>query len=337
MNAVRQAGLAALLLTTSAQAHAQAAVALADGSAETAIDNATDEIIVSARRREESLQDVPVAITALSGDAVEQKGLRAVEDLRQVVAGLNIGAQRRDDAAFYLRGQGPGVFNPGQRNFTSVATYFAEVPTEVTGAGMFYDLANVQVLKGPQGTLFGRNTTGGAVLFEPARPDFTLSGYVKAALGNYANHEAEAVLNLPIIDDRLAIRLSGTLARRDGFTQSVRTGQKLDGRHYEGWRVSVLARPVDGLENLLILDGRSKDQSSTSAVLRQVNPALPVGQGMAALLAEQAALGPRKTLIGLPLYDRGAVFGVTNKTTLELTDNLTLKNIISFRRNRQRL
>lgn len=334
MNAVRQAGLAALLLTTSAQAHAQAAVALADGSAETAIDNATDEIIVSARRREESLQDVPVAITALSGDAVEQKGLRAVEDLRQVVAGLNIGAQRRDDAAFYLRGQGPGVFNPGQRNFTSVATYFAEVPTEVTGAGMFYDLANVQVLKGPQGTLFGRNTTGGAVLFEPARPDFTLSGYVKVALGNYANREAEAVLNLPIIDDRLAIRLSGTLARRDGFTQSVRTGQKLDGRHYEGWRVSVLARPVDGLENMLILDGRSKDQSSTSAVLRQVNPALPVGQGMAALLAEQAALGPRKTLIGLPLYDRGAVFGVTNKTTLELTDNLTLKNIISFRRNR---
>lgn len=334
MNVTRKPIVVAMLFAASVQAQAQAQATLASGADKTTADTGSDEIIVSARRREESLQDVPVAITALSGDAVEQRGLRAVEDLRQVVAGLNIGAQRRDDAAFYLRGQGPGVFNPGQRNFTSVATYFAEVPTEVTGAGMFYDLANVQILKGPQGTLFGRNTTGGAVLFEPARPEFALSGYVKGTLGNYANREGEGVLNLPIIDDRLAIRLSGNIARRDGFTRSVRTGQKLDGRHYEAWRVSILARPFDGLENLLILDGRSKNQSSTSAVLRQVNPAMPIGQAMAGLLAEQKALGPRKTLIGVPLFDRGSVFGATNKTSLELSDNLMLKNIISFRRNR---
>ena len=332
MKTAYQAMLFAILATGSVQAQAQ--VQLAGRPAETAAATNSDEIIVSARRREESLQDVPVAITAFSGDAVEQKGLRAVEDLRQVVPGLNISAQRRDDASFYLRGQGPGVFNPGQRNFTSVATYFAEVPTEAAGAGMFYDLANVQILKGPQGTLFGRNTTGGAVLFEPARPEFALSGYVKAVLGNYSNREGEFVLNLPVVDDRLAIRLAGNIARRDGFTRSVRTGQRLDGRHYEAWRVSMLARPFDGLENLLILDGRDKDQSSTSAILRQLNPAMPVGQGMAALLAEQAAIGPRKTLIGVPLYDRGSVFGVTNKTTLELNDNLALKNIVSFRRNR---
>ena len=195
------------------------------------------------------------------------------------------------------------MLNPGQRNFTSVATYFAEVPTEVAGAGTFYDLANVQVLKGPQGTLFGRNTTGGAVLFEPARPDFEFAGYVKATLGNYDTREGEAVLNLPIIDDRLAIRLAGNIARRDGYTQSVRTGQKLDGRHYEAWRVSVLARPFDGLENLLILDGRRKDQSGTSAVLRQVNPALPVGQALTPLLAEQVAIGPRKTTDHTPPTD----------------------------------
>jgi outer membrane receptor protein involved in Fe transport len=88
---------------------------------------------------------------------------------------------------------------------------------------MFYDLAKVQILKGPQGTLFGRNTTGGGVLFEPARPEFALSGHVKGTLGNYSNREGEAVRNLPIIDDRLAIRLSGNIARRDGFTRSVRT------------------------------------------------------------------------------------------------------------------
>lgn len=337
MNVVLRTSLVTILAAGSAQAQAQAQVAssmLAGTAAEAAAANNSDEIIVSARRREESLQDVPVAITAISGNALEQKGVRAVEDLRQVVAGLNIAGSRRDEPSFYLRGQGPGVLNPGQRNFTSVATYFAEVPTEVAGAGTFYDLANVQVLKGPQGTLFGRNTTGGAVLFEPARPEFQFSGYVKATVGNYDNREGEAVLNLPIIDDRLAIRLAGNIARRDGYTQSVRTGQKLDGRHYEAWRVSILARPFDGFENLLILDGREKDQSGTSSVLRQVNPALPVGQGLAALLVEQAALGPRKTLTGSLLFDRGSVFGVTNRTSLELSDNLSFKNIISFRRSR---
>lgn len=162
MNVVLRTALVTILAAGSAQAQAQAQVAssmLAGTAAEAAAANNSDEIIVSARRREESLQDVPVAITAISGNALEQKGVRAVEDLRQVVAGLNIAGSRRDEPSFYLRGQGPGVLNPGQRNFTSVATYFAEVPTEVAGAGTFYDLANVQVLKGPQGTLFGRNTT----------------------------------------------------------------------------------------------------------------------------------------------------------------------------------
>ncbi len=332
MNVALRTALFAMLAAGSAQAQAQAQVA--SPVSETAAHEQADEIIVSARRREESLQDVPVAITAFSGGVLEEKGMRAVEDLRQVVAGLNISGSRRDEPTFYLRGQGPGVLNPGQRNFTSVATYFAEVPTEVAGAGTFYDLANVQVLKGPQGTLFGRNTTGGAVLFEPARPEFDFSGYVKGTLGNYDNREVEAVLNLPIVDDRLAVRLAGNLSRRDGYTQSVRTGQKLDGRHYDAWRVSVLARPFDGLENLLILDGRKKDQSSTSAVLRQINPASATGQALAPLLAEQATLGPRKTLIAKPLYDRGSTFGATNKTTLDLSDNLSLKNIISFRRNR---
>ena len=111
------------------------------------------------------------------------------------------------------------------------------------------------------------------------------------------------------------------------------------GYNHQGWlcpdnETYIFADETAGTKVNLILDGRSKNQSSTSAVLRQVNPVMPIGQAVAGLLVEQKALGPRKTLIGVPLFDRGSVFGATNKTSLELSDNLTLKNIISFRRNR---
>lgn len=291
-----------------------------------------DDIVVTARRREEQLQDVPVAITALGGEALEQRGIRAVEDLRSSVPSLNLTAQRRDEANFYLRGQGPGVQNPGQRNFTSVATYFAEVPIEVSGPGVFYDIASVQVLKGPQGTLFGRNTTGGAVLFEPNRPTMDTSGYIKGSVGNYDYRELEGALNFAVVPEILAIRLAGNIAKREGFTQSVITGQKLDGRDYYGFRGSVLFTPGDSLENLLIIDGRDKDQSGTSAILRQYRPNVAFAAALAPLLAQQQQIGPRRTLIPELIFERQNTFGVTNKTTWEVSDNLTLKNIISYRR-----
>ncbi len=293
-----------------------------------------DDIVVTARRREESLQDVPVAITAISAQTLEQMGVRSTDDLQKAVPGVNISGQRRDDASFYIRGQGPGIFSFGQRNFTSVATYFAEVPALVSGPGVFFDLGAVQILKGPQGTLFGRNTTGGAVLFEPQRPTQQIEGYVQLSAGNYAYRELEAVMNLPVVPDLLSIRLAGNVAKRRGFTTSVLTGQHLDGRDYQAYRASILFTPAAGLENLTIVDGRTKDQSGTSAIIRQVDPNTATGALIAPYLAQQQALGVRKTLLPIALYDRQSGFGVTNKTTWEMSDVITLKNIISFRRNR---
>lgn len=296
--------------------------------------NEFQDIVVMARRREESLQNVPVAISAVTPQVLEEKGIRSVEDLRIAVPGLNISGQRRGEASFYIRGQGPGIFNTGQRNFTSVATYFAEVPAELAGAGSFYDLASVQVLKGPQGTLFGRNTTGGAVLFEPQRPTFETEGYVKAAAGNYDYRDVEAVLNIPVVQDVLAIRLAGNASARDGYTTSVVTGQVLDERDYHAYRVSVLFTPAHGFENLTIVDRAERDQSGTSAILRTVNPEHPLAAALQPYLERQQELGVRKTMIPTRIYDRGYSFGVTNKTVWELNEDLTLKNIVSFRKNR---
>jgi iron complex outermembrane recepter protein len=353
--------------------------------------NQLEEIVVTARRHEEALQNVPVAITAISGSELEERHLTDTTDLREFSPSLNVSGQVRDDAQFFMRGQGPGVINAGQHNFTSVATYFDEVPALISGPGVFFDLANVQVLKGPQGTLFGRNTTGGAVLFTPVKPTQEFDGYLKVTGGNYNDREVEGAVNLPLVENTLAVRVSGDFARRDGFTRNVLTGQELDNRNFGALRVSVLWTPIEGLENTLIVDGRNINQNGSSAILRGVNPnavlssdfwsafpaplnALPavpltlggngpsaaafastppaqipalIGQALAAgrvayfpnpalqsVLAQQQALGIRQEAFPEVLHDIQRAIGVTNTTLWELTDQVSLKNIFGFRRNR---
>lgn len=376
------------------------------------------EVVVTARRREEMLQEVPVTITALTTADLERKSLRSTEDLRNFVPGLNISGLRRDDANFFIRGQGPGNLVTGQRNFTSVATYFAEVPTAVAGPGVFFDIGSVQVLKGPQGTLFGRNTTGGAVLFEPNRPTLQDDDYLQVQGGNHAFRQLDALFNFVPVADKLAVRLAVESSRRDGFTKSIYTGQKLDGRDYDAARGSFLFTPTDKLENLTIVDFRKVNQSGSSAVIRAFDPtanvggtvggnaklaalaalapfagltaaqvksipltvgggasigclsaalagcptplALPgslaslggivatlkaayAGGGLALVaptsqlqqyLATQQQIGPRKTQVPKFDYTRRRDWGATNKTTYNLNDDITLKNIIAFRSSR---
>ncbi|MDX2275332.1 MAG: TonB-dependent receptor [Hyphomonadaceae bacterium] len=239
---------------------------------EPAAAEAFDEVLVIARRRAEDVQDVPVAVTAIGAEELEQRSLQTTEDLRFVVPALNVGGQRRDEAQFYMRGNGPGPVNAGQRNFTSVAAYFAEVPTEQTGPGVFFDLASVQVLRGPQGTLFGRNTTAGAVLFQPQRPEEEFGGYASASVGDYDLAQFQGVLNVPLISDHLSLRLGADIGQRDGYTRSLVTGQEMDDRNYEGYRASLLWTPTDDFENLTIVNYRTQDTNGFSPTIRAINP-----------------------------------------------------------------
>ena len=127
-----------------------------------------ETITVTARRRAEDLEKVPLNVTAISGDVLREQEIKTATDLQTVAPTLTVTGTlgSRDTDVFTIRGQSQpfGGADPG------VQTYFAEVPYNASGPGSFFDMSNVQVLSGPQGTLFGRNTTGGAVLFEPQRP-----------------------------------------------------------------------------------------------------------------------------------------------------------------------
>lgn len=214
---------AAMLIAGSAQAQAQtqSTESLNDGT----LSSGTD-IVVTAQRRNERAQDVPIAITAFSSERLQQQGITQAQNLQATVPSLvvgNNGTPSREAQSFTIRGQGATFqASPG------VVVYLNEVPLPAPisipqqgGAGNFVDLENVQVLNGPQGTLFGRNTTGGAVLLVPKKPANDFEGYGQVKYGSHDNVELEGAVNVPVIDDKVLLRVAGAYQKRDGYTHDV--------------------------------------------------------------------------------------------------------------------
>ena len=240
-----------------------------------------DEVIVTARRSAENLQDVPVAISTLSADDLQREQINSPQDLQGRVPSLLIGAgsQMRNTETPTIRGQGAQFgASPG------VVIYFAEVPLPADpvanyqgGAGKFFDLANVQILKGSQGTLFGRNTTGGALLLDPQKPQNETSALLRAGAvalsgkGNLSGSSYETVLNTPIIDDTLLARVGLQYYDRDGFTRDVVTGKDYDSKHYWTGRFGLLWKPADGIDNYLLGHYSDSDDNGTATVIEQIN------------------------------------------------------------------
>lgn len=187
-----------------AQAPAESPRITAGESGSSRIDQAmAEDIVVTARRVNERLQNVPLSITVVDARQLTERNVRSAFDLPNVAPGLSVQASGSGTTAqFSLRGQGQtlGQSAPG------VVPYFAEVPEFST---QFYDLASVQVLKGPQGTLFGRNTTGGAILFSPVRPGNEWEGFITGRLGSYDRRDLEFAVGGAIVPDKVMLRVAG--------------------------------------------------------------------------------------------------------------------------------
>ena len=240
-------GGASLMVATAAQAQSdpQAGATVAEDTG--------NDIVVTARRREESIQRVPVAVTAVTAEQIQERGIRTTEDLQKLVPGVIFsGAGGAESPTFFIRGQGRDVIGAA---LPSVITYFNEVPLNARGSTIpTFDVANVQVLKGPQGTLFGRNTTGGAVLYYSKAPSHDFNGYGQVTLGDYSWHALEGAVNVPLIADKLAVRVAGQYTQRDGYTQDMTGNRNPDNLNNHAFRVSVLAEPVEGVKNTTVFD-----------------------------------------------------------------------------------
>jgi len=210
-----------------------------------------EELVVTAERRREKLQDVPIAISPTTGAQIEQANLRTLLDLSIRTPGL-VNTTTAGYAQLFIRGIGTSTSNPGLE--TSVATYVDDLYV-VQQIGSLFDLVdvdNIQVLKGPQGSLYGRNATGGAVLINTANPTDKLGGYVKAEYGRFNRSMTEAMVNVPV-NDAFKFRLVGRYYSEDGYITNLASpsGKKLYGGHGSFVRGKVDVSPADNISVLL--------------------------------------------------------------------------------------
>jgi iron complex outermembrane recepter protein len=321
------------------QAHAQQDTPAPETGAENQ-NGGLDEIVVTARRRAENLQDVPLSVTAFSPEAITRAGIDDRTALADATPSLITitGGFPSEFAFFALRGQGPAFGStPG------VISYFAEVPNTINidgRVGTYFDLSGVQVLAGPQGTLFGKNATGGNILFEPQRPTDVFEGYVRGELGNYNDQRLDGAINLPL-GDRAQLRVAGEAGRRDGYTTDVGpnfNGRDYDNLSYESARVSLLLQPTDALENYTVARYYHSDNNGGGTVPVAFNPAAgALGvlvtdffPGIVGAVAGQNALGPRQVAYDLDQFSETEYWQIINHTTFDITDNLRIKNIVSY-------
>src|SRR3546814_4508387 len=139
------------------------------------------------------------------------------------------------------------------------------------GASTFYDLESIQVLKGPQGTLFGRNTTGGAVLYTSTKPKDEFGGYATLRGGNYGLAEGQGAINVPLLDHTLLLRIAGNVVHQDGWQKNLYDGRHLGTVSRQSGRVSLLWQPNDALQNLTVMSIDHVGGNSTATRLKTVN------------------------------------------------------------------
>ncbi|HEY0915343.1 MAG TPA: TonB-dependent receptor plug domain-containing protein, partial [Solimonas sp.] len=312
-----------------------------------------EEVVVTAQRREESAQDVPISITVFDGKQLANANITNSADLAVYTPSLSTNNRfGADNATFSIRG-----FTQELRTTASVATYMAEVVAprgqssqtsgDGAGPGVMFDLANVQVLKGPQGTLFGRNTTGGAVLLVPNKPKDEYEGYIELSGGEWGMFRQQGVVNVPVTEN-FKFRLGIDRNERDGHLNNI-TGigaKELGSVDYISGRLSTLWNISEDVENYTIFSYIDSESTGYSAQLYDCNAnylrsgffgafsGLLHYPGCKAQLERQAGEGQNGfydvvSTIASPMTNIKEK-RLINTLTWDISDDVTLKNILAY-------
>jgi iron complex outermembrane receptor protein len=335
--------------------------------------SAGNDIVVTARRVNERLQDVPISITVLTPEKLQNNNIQSAKDIATYTPGLSTNNRfGSDNTTWTIRG-----FTQEQRTTATVGTYFADVVAprgsgatqggDGAGPGNLFDLQNVQVLKGPQGTLQGRNSTGGAVLLVPKRPTDRFEGYAEFSAGDYNMMRGQAVINVPV-SDSLKVRLGIDRNVRDGYLKNVgkigfgRNGDAGGSVDYWAARASVLWDVTPGIENYTvatfshskstgvipkIVQAFYREPYSHITGIAQSTPPIPLdaGQTVSGLVTanglialdqmayEAAHCGGNFWCVSNPTWDsrsESKTWQAINTTTWRASDKLTVKGIMSY-------
>jgi len=319
----RQTGRAAL--GSIALLYAVVAADKAQAEEATSVDAALDTpdggaIVVTARRRNENAQDVPIALSVLGGKRLESTNVFTLDQAKQQIPSLQIFAINPRNTNINIRNLGSNASVSSDGLDSGVGVYVDDVYYARPGQSVFdlVDIDRIEVLKGPQGTLFGRNTTAGAVSITTRAPSFTPQATAEVSVGNYDYVQARASTSLPIIDDKVAIRLTASNTYRQGTVDNVRTGGKLLNLDSQTLRGQILIKPTDTFTLRVIADYS----------IRNENCCLGLPAGVVTTL-------PNGTPIANNFYQRAAWLGYT-LPTLNAFDRITDINAASYYKVKQK-
>lgn len=249
------------------------------------------QIIVTARRRAEDAQEVPAALSVVSADTLTKSYTVNVNQLSQLVPALNYSSANPRNTAFTIRGLGSSVVSVSQANDglePGVGFYVDQVyhARPATAAFDFTDIAQIEVLRGPQGTLFGKNTTAGAIHISSKVPSFDFGAEAELSYGSRDFVQGKAAITGPLLGDVLAFRLSGSITRQGGYIRNIRRDEIQNNIHNDTIRGQLLFQPSGDFSLRLIGDWGNFKNNCCAQVFVRVAPTLkPAAQQYAALAA----------------------------------------------------
>ncbi|MBI1251875.1 MAG: TonB-dependent receptor plug domain-containing protein [Alphaproteobacteria bacterium] len=284
----------------------------------------TDEIVVTAEKRSASVQEVPIAISAFSEDRLERLQLNDAQDLQNAIPNFQFAKGNFTGSNVAIRGVGTKVVATSADQAVGIHLNGAPLGQTPIFETEFYDIERVEVLRGPQGTLYGRNSSSGVLNVITARPELeVLSGRLEGTYGNFNTYRGNAMLNIPI-GDTFALRAAGFYLQRDGFTEDRNSGNDIDGRDMWSARLSAYAELSDRADAHLMLQWFEED-SNRSRIGKQLcsrdDRPWPFSQGCLAAPLEFETVNLSSTLGGLgALIFPGTTLGIPGLSPTLLTD-----------------
>ncbi len=277
---------------------------------------ALDEVVVTAQKREASLQDTPISMAAFSGDDLDKRGAANISDVGDFTPNIQFDSSvalsgSSNSASIYIRGIGQPDFIASADPGVGVYLDGVYISSSMGGVLDLLDVERVEVLRGPQGTLFGRNTIGGAISVVTKKPDNEFSGSAELTLGEFERINAKASINVPIVEDVLAARIGVSTKNSDGYADRILTGETMGGEDTDALRGMLRFTPNEDWDINFAFDyTKSKDdspQSSLVGVSAVPGPPPPAGTWAGAY---NAIYG----IANMAVYDESFVLGDNEKS-----------------------